>query len=100
MKQDKPDSIEPQAADEKPQRLIYCGPSIPGGRLNQFAVFKGGCPEYLDDLFSACPAVKELFVPVADLPKVRLDLGRPGSEASNLYNEVWQYLKKEGKGNV
>ncbi len=101
---DKPLEIEIleslEAAAGKPQRLVYCGPSFPGGRLNQFTVYKGGFPDYLDDLVAFCPAVKELFVPVEELAKTRIVLGQPGSEASNLFNEVWHYIKKEVNSNV
>ena len=53
----------------KPQRLIYCGPNLSGGFLQRYMVSKGGLPIHLDSLFASCPAIKSLFVPVADLAK-------------------------------
>lgn len=56
-------------ATAKPQRLIYCGPNIPGGALQKYVVFKGGLPGHLVGLIDKCPAIKELLIPVPDLAK-------------------------------
>lgn len=85
---------EPEAAAQKPQRLIYCGPNIPGGMLHQFTVFKGGNPEHLGNLFEKCPAIKELIVPVSALNQTKNAVKKLGTEENRLYREVEQFIIK------
>lgn len=84
-----------QAASE-PERLIYCGPNIPGGILQRYTVFKGGLPEHLGSLFEKCPAVKTLFVPVTDLPRVNTAVGTKGTPEHAAFQAVLQYTTKGG----
>ena len=59
-------------ASEKAERLIYCGPSLPGGQLQQHALFKGGTPTHLSEVLAKCPAIGLLIVPVQELTATRL----------------------------
>ncbi|HQA07577.1 MAG TPA: hypothetical protein PLM20_07580 [Syntrophomonadaceae bacterium] len=81
------------------QRLIYCGPNVTGGGLQQFMVFKGGCPEHLKKHLQACPAIQKLCVPISDFTKTRKDIITPGTAANQYYQEVLRYSAelKEGK---
>jgi hypothetical protein len=79
-----------------PERLIYCGPNIPGGILQRYTVFKGGLPEHLGSLFEKCPAVKTLFVPVTDLPRVDQAIATKGTPEHSAYQTVLQYTLKGG----
>lgn len=89
-----PEKIKaPAKAAVQPQRLIYCGPNIPGGELRQFTIFRGGYPKYLSELFIECSAIKELFVPVADLARTRADAEKPGSEVNRLCQEVRRHFE-------
>ena len=72
----------------KPDRLIYCGPNIPGGVLQRFAIYKGGLPVHLGELFAKNPAVKALFVPVADLAKTEKAIATKGTPESILYQQA------------
>lgn len=82
---------------KKAARLIYIGPHIPGGLLLRYQVFKGGIPEHLDDLIEKCPAVKSLFVPVANFATAEQALGTTGSVENVMYIKVVQYFKKGAK---
>lgn len=85
-----------EQAPVKAERLIYCGPSMPTRALQQYAVYKGGLPVHLDDLFKECPAIKTLFVPVANLRKIQTALGVIGSPEHIQYTEVLNFIKKGG----
>ncbi|GEB35306.1 hypothetical protein [Brevibacillus parabrevis] len=74
---------------EQPQvQLIYVGPNLPGGRLMQYTVFRGGVPEYLTDLFEKQPAIRQLIVPVRDLAAAQAKTGTPGTLEHALYQQV------------
>lgn len=81
------------------QRLIYCGPNVPGIGLQQFMVFKGGYPEHLKKHLQACPAIQELCVPVSDFAKGKKGVIVPGTAANQYYQEILRYSAelKEGK---
>lgn len=81
----------------KPQRLIYCGPNLSGGVLQRYMVSKGGLPVHLEKVFSDCPAVKALFVPVADLAKTEKAIARKGSSENVQFSEVLKFTLKGGK---
>ena len=92
------DSAQSQApATAKPQRLIYCGPNLSGGVLQRYMVSKGGLPVHLEKVFSDCPAVKALFVPVADLARTEKAIARKGSSENVLFSEVLKFTLKGGK---
>ncbi|GIO08009.1 hypothetical protein J31TS6_40370 [Brevibacillus reuszeri] len=68
--------------------LIYVGPNIPGGRLMQYTVFRGGIPDYLDDLLEKQPAIRQLLVPVQDLSSVQVRISTPGTLEHTFYQRV------------
>ena len=77
-----------------PERVIYCGPSIPSGSLKQYTVYKNGLPEHLTSLLEKCPEIKELFVPIADLAKTQTAIKQPGSIFYRHYQIVQQFCRK------
>lgn len=81
---------------EQPEQLIYCGPNIPGGMLQRYAVFKGGVPVHLGGLFDKCPAIKLLFVPVANLSRVERAIETKGTPENAYFNEILQFISKGG----
>lgn len=83
-------------APTKPEQLIYCGPNIPGGVLQRYTVFKGGLPEHLNALFDKCPAIRLLFVPVADLARAERAIATKGTPENAYFNEVLQFVSKGG----
>jgi hypothetical protein len=85
-----------EQAPVKPERLIYCGPSLPGGLLQQYAVYKGGIPGHLNEIISKCPGIKSLFVSPAKLQQVLLAINSPGSLESLRYKEILEFIQKGG----
>jgi hypothetical protein len=83
-------------AAPQPERLIYCGPNLPGGALQRYTVFKGGLPVHLSTLFDKCPAIKLLFVPVTDLARTEKAIATKGTPENALFNEVLQFISKGG----
>ncbi|MGG4447631.1 hypothetical protein [Brevibacillus porteri] len=79
---------EKRGAKPQQDQLIYVGPNIPGGRLMQYTVFRGGVPEYLNDLFEKQPAIQQLIVPVKELVAFQSQVGTPGTLEHTLYQQV------------
>lgn len=80
--------------NEKPVRLAYVGPNIPGGILQRYQVFKGGLPPYCKGLFEKVPEIKELFVPVTELENVRRKIEESGTNEARLFYIVQQATAK------
>jgi len=76
------------------KQLIYVGPNISSERLNRFAVFRNGLPQHMDDTFTACSAVKKLFVAIDKLSDVLEKINKTGTAYNTWYNQVQAYLKK------
>ncbi|MBO8136801.1 MAG: hypothetical protein H0Z40_01480 [Desulfotomaculum sp.] len=77
--------------DKKQEQLIYCGPNLPKGVLNQFAVYRGSLPKHLDVHINACPAIKNLLVPVSKLTKTLQNIKTPGTAEYNWFKQVQKY---------
>ena len=73
---------------------IYVGPNIASERLNRFAVFKNGIPTHMDTVFSACPAIAKLFVPVSKLSETLDKISKTGTAYNTWYSQVTAYLQK------
>lgn len=73
---------------------IYVGPSLPGGVLPQFTVFRGKLPAYVADLMGKSPSLRHLIVPVSRLSQARRDLSTNG----NLLNLYAAKVRKEVRG--
>lgn len=78
------------------ERLIYCGPNLPGGALQRYTVFKGGFPVHLGDLFEKCPAIKNLFVPVRELAATEKAISTKGTPQNAFYQQVVKFIEKGG----
>lgn len=72
-------------AADKPQRLIYIGPTLKGYRLVKYQVFVGGYPTHIDDAFTACQQLKKLFVPVKDLAQAEKEAKTAGTPLNKYY---------------
>jgi hypothetical protein len=80
-----------------PVTLIYCGPNIPGGLLQKYALYKGGVPDHFNEIIKKCPVIKNLFVAVNELAATQKALEIPGTPQNTFYAEVLAFLKKGGK---
>lgn len=74
------------------KRLVYCGPNLPGGKLQAFSVFKGGLPAHVDALIADCPDVRALIVPVDRLSVVRSRLTDKTSAEFAMYAAVRKHF--------
>lgn len=77
-----------KSAAEKEQSLIYCGPNLPKGVLNQFTVYRGGIPRHIDSYVEECPAIKRLFVPVDDMSSFMTKAAEPGTSEHVWFSQV------------
>ena len=75
-------------------RKIYVGPSLPGGILPQFTVFKDEVPDHVVALMGKYPSLRPLIVPVAKLGQARKDVSTKG----NLLNLYAAKVRKEVRG--
>ena len=80
----------------KPERLIYCGPSLPGGLLQRYTIYKGGISVHLNDVIEQCPAIKSLFVPYARLQVVNAAIQSTGSLENLRYREIQKFIQEGG----
>ena len=87
---------KPTKAPAKPERFIYCGPSLPGGLLQRYTIFKGGMPGHLNDVIGKCPAIKSMFVPPARLQAVTAAIQATGSLENLQYKEIQKFIWKGG----
>lgn len=91
----KPD-VKKEAPAKKPERLIYCGPSLPGGMLQQHTIYKGDISKHLDAAIEKCPAIRSLFVPVAKLAAVTTAIQSAGALENLRYREVQKFIQEGG----
>jgi len=89
-------SLSKKAKYELQDKVIYCGPNIPGGVLSKYRIFIDGIPEYLDTLIDKCPEIKILFANVADLAKVDKAIGIKGTPEQIAYEKVMKFISKGG----
>lgn len=89
------DEVAQDVKTETPAKVskIYVGPNIPKEGLPRFRVYKGGLPVHFEELFSACPAVKKLFVDVDKLSEVLNLTSQTGSAYHTWYAEAANYVK-------
>ncbi|OBZ08254.1 hypothetical protein A7975_27375 [Bacillus sp. FJAT-26390] len=73
---------------EPVEQLIYIGPNLPGGRLSQYTVFRGGLPVYLSDLLEQQPSIKELIVPVAETAATQAKTNMSGTPEYIAYQNL------------
>lgn len=69
--------------------LIYIGPTIPGV-AKENTVYNNGLPETLSKKAEEVPAIKALIIPVEKLAAASVELAKPGSALSIVYNKIKQ----------
>ena len=77
--------------------FVYCGPSIPRGRLKENAVFRGTLADvlnYLADVVEDYPQIPRLIVPTNRLAVFAVKVKTPGNA---LYANYKKLAGKEGK---
>lgn len=73
--------------------LVYVGPNVPKEGLNRFRVYRNGTPSRYGELFTACPAIKKLFIDVAKLSDTINLIDKTGSSYHTWYAEAVNYVK-------
>lgn len=84
-------------AGKQEDSLIYCGPNLPKGILNQFTVYRGGLPKHLDSYFEKCPAIKRLFVPVDNMAATMQAIKTAGTSESVWFGQVVEFAQGGAK---
>lgn len=80
---------EAQATEaEKVASMIYLGPNLPGGRLLQSTVFRGGIPVYLQPLIVEQPDVAALIVPVDEISAAQARIVQTGTPEYGAYQAI------------
>lgn len=69
-------------------KLIYIGPNMSRGRLLQYQVFIGGLPTHLEAELAALPALKRLFVPVAEMSAAVAQVKQAGTPLNKYYKQA------------
>ena len=71
-------------------KLIYIGPNLSRGRLLQYQVFIGGLPTHLEAEFEALPALKRLFVPIAEMATAAEQAKQKGTPLNKYYKQAME----------
>ncbi|WP_020621012.1 hypothetical protein [Paenibacillus daejeonensis] len=80
-------AAEPAAVPAKKQldQLIYTGPNVGRGHLQQYAVFRGGIPAHVAPLIEQHPEIRTLLVPIAELSKTQEKIQVKGTHEHKAY---------------
>ncbi|WP_333593581.1 hypothetical protein [Anaerospora hongkongensis] len=78
----------------KTESLIYVGPSVPGGTLLRFTVFRGGKPKHLAKLLEDCKEIDRLFVPITKLSEALTKIDRPGTPMHTWFAGAMDFIEK------
>lgn len=76
---------------EEYDMFVYVGPSLPGGRLKENAVFRGTFEDvlkYLSDVLEKYPQAEKLIVPTNKLAVFSAKVKTPGNIAHKYYNDI------------
>ena len=77
--------------------FVYCGPSIPRGRLKENAVFRGTLADvlnYLADVIEDYPQIPRLIVPTNRLAVFAVKVKTPGNIAHKYYSDIASAIRK------
>ncbi|WP_238649760.1 hypothetical protein [Paenibacillus piscarius] len=82
-------SIDSEPAAETPKGpSIYLGPNLPGGRLLQSTVFRGGIPAYLQPILVEQLDVTALIVPVDEMVEAQARITKTGTPEYLAYQSL------------
>lgn len=77
---------------KKPKTVVYCGPNIGNGLLQQNTVLNNGVPKFIENHIEECPAIMELMVPISELSTTSEKLKEKGSKENTMYQQIVEYL--------
>lgn len=76
----------------KVETLVYCGPSLKNGELQQNSIFRGTLPESVKKHMDN-HAIRELFVSTSEFQKVTKNIKVQGTLENQLYKKALEYVK-------
>ena len=88
---------QPAEGAEGYDTFVYCGPSIPRGRLKENAVFRGTLADvlnYLADVVEDYPQIPRLIVPTNRLAVFAVKVKTPGNIAHKYYSDIASAIRK------
>lgn len=85
-----PQKTEPEK--EISRLVVYVGPSLKGAMRG--TIYNNGFPDVLKDAIKEKPAIRELLVPISDLPAANKELMNPDSARSRIFGIVDKYFRK------
>lgn len=96
-------SIENQSAEEtgifpknkEKEAVIYVGPPLMDGTLEQNSVFNNGIPSFLDEHLSRCPAIQTLMVPISRLSETQRKIEVQGSMENIMNAQISAYVRSD-----
>ncbi len=77
--------------------FVYAGPSLPGGKLKENAVFRGTFDDvlkYLSDVIEKYPQVEKLIVPTHKFAVFSAKVKAPGNIVHKYYNDIVSSMHK------
>lgn len=81
-----------KSVTKKKESLIYCGPPLDNGNIQQYSVFQGELPAHVKKHLEN-PSVKELFIEPSELPRVRKNITTAGTLEHQLFLNALKYAK-------
>jgi hypothetical protein len=90
----KPKATKPQGtpAPAKLPGVIYCGPTLPKGRLVSMVVFRGDLPAYVTALIAECPDIANCLIPLRDFPQVAGTLKNSTSKVGQAVKAITKHF--------
>ena len=83
----------PAAKKAKQGNLMYLGPTITGV-VRHSTIFKDGVlPQKVNECVEQFPAMKKLFVPMGEIPKVVKELRKEQSALGTIYSQIAKKFK-------
>jgi hypothetical protein len=76
------------AASREP--VIYCGPSVPKGKITSGSLYRGGLPNNIGAMIEKIPEIGKLTVPVSRLAETHRKIAVAGTEENRLYQAILQ----------
>ncbi|CAM4111150.1 hypothetical protein [Mesobacillus thioparans] len=72
----------------QPQTLVYVGPTIKNGLLQQNSVYRGTLPEHIKKLVKEEGSLAELFIDVKELGEFNRKVNNQGSRENQLFKKA------------
>ena len=67
---------------------VYIGPSFPGGKLKQYAVFSNGLPKWVEELIEKKPVFGAAFIDTRNLSDAMRALSDPDRPEYAMYQAL------------